>query len=131
MRRVGATRELPRALEEGRARFERWRRTRTQRRIPEELWSEAVELGRAHGVHRTARTLRLNVQTLRERTEPEKARKAAWPSAFVELPSVAVTSQPDCVVVLESADGASMRIEVRRGDAVDIGALALGFLGRQ
>jgi len=50
-------------------RFERWRRTRLRRSpILEMLWGLAVEATRAHGLHQTARTLRLNHTALQTDT---------------------------------------------------------------
>ena len=49
-------------------RFDRWRKTRKRcTPIPDTLWSSAVELAREHGLHRTARTLRLNYYSLKKR----------------------------------------------------------------
>src|SRR5271157_3388647 len=48
-------------------RFDLWRKTRKRcSPIPETLWSSAVELAREHGLHRTARTLRLNYYSLKK-----------------------------------------------------------------
>ena len=44
--------------------LERWRKRRSGRRIPEPLWSRAVELARRHGVHCTAKELRLDYKTV-------------------------------------------------------------------
>jgi hypothetical protein len=42
-------------------RLEQWRKTRKHRaRIPERLWKAAVRVARKHGLHRTARALRLD-----------------------------------------------------------------------
>jgi hypothetical protein len=49
-------------------RFDLWRKTRKRcSPIPETLWSSAVELAREHGLHRTARALRLNYYSLKKR----------------------------------------------------------------
>ena len=43
------------SLQEVSARFKRWRETRVRgQRIPPQLWAEAVELARKHGVEGTA-----------------------------------------------------------------------------
>jgi hypothetical protein len=61
---------LPASLEAARRRFERWRRTRPARsRIPEALWASAVKAAGKHGVHRTAKALRLDYYSLKERVE--------------------------------------------------------------
>src|SRR2546427_3558304 len=55
-------------FEQVRHRFDFWRKTRKRcSPIPETLWSSAVELAREHGLHRTARTLRLNYYSLKKR----------------------------------------------------------------
>ena len=44
---------LPKRLQRGVERFERWRATRQKRRIPEALWKVAEGLASEFGVHRT------------------------------------------------------------------------------
>ena len=91
---------LPRALVRGRERFESWRQTRKRRRIPETLWREAVRLARVHGVHRTARVLRLNEQSLRERARSSESAHDSGPAAsaaFVELQPLTVSRLPRIV----------------------------------
>ena len=54
-------------IQASRSRFERWRRTRKGKtRIPDELWSAAVELARRHGINRAAVPLRLNGGKLKQ-----------------------------------------------------------------
>ena len=131
MRASRSTGALPRALVRCRERFEDWRQSRQQRRIPEALWGEAVRLARAHGVHCTAKTLRLNVRTLRERTrssDPSGAAAgvSASPAAFVELQPV--TGVSVYVIEIEAAR-ARMRVEVRGGAGLDVESLTRSFLG--
>lgn len=58
----------PARVEAVRRRFERWRRTRQGRaRIPERLWSAAVKLAATYGLCRTARTLGLDYNALKQR----------------------------------------------------------------
>lgn len=73
-------------------RLEAWRKSRPPgQRIPEDLWKEAIELARLHGLSPTSTALRLNYYDLqrrlggspRIRTRPPKA---AAPT-FVALPS--------------------------------------------
>ena len=64
------TGDLPARLEGVRQRFERWRRTReVGSRIPEALWAAAVKLAGVYGIHRTAKTLRVNYYALKKRVE--------------------------------------------------------------
>ncbi len=69
-------------------RFDFWRKTRKRcSPIPETLWSSAVELAREHGLHRTARTLRLNYYSLKKRFPliPGSPSRAQRETTFVEL----------------------------------------------
>jgi hypothetical protein len=71
------TRDLPARLETLRRRFERWRRTRRVRsRIPEPLWVSAVKVAGTYGIHRTAKALRLDYYSLKERVEQTRAATA-------------------------------------------------------
>ena len=73
---IKKTGEIPARLEGVRGRFERWRRRRkVGTRIPDALWSAAVEMGGAYGVHRTAKVLHV----LLSAGNPDRARVApAW-----------------------------------------------------
>ena len=54
--RTGALHDFPARLERLRRRFEQWRQTRDGRsRIPEALWTSAVQAAGEHGPCRTAR----------------------------------------------------------------------------
>lgn len=76
-----------RDIDEVRARFEQWRQTRQGKaRIPDELWSAAIEVARRDGVNRAAAALRLDGGKLKKQMVAVGAitRKVAAP-AFVEL----------------------------------------------
>ena len=124
--RTRGTRALPARLEAGRRRFERWRRTREGRsRIPDPLWHSAVKLSAAYGIHRTAKTLRLNPDSLKKhvasangngpRGQGKSRQKAAGQeaaTAFVELVPPEGACPPECIVELENPRGAKMRIRL-------------------
>ena len=121
--------EFPRALARGRERFEDWRRTRKQRRIPEHLWALAATLAGTHGVQRTARALRLNAQSLRQRSALARpTANEASGSGFVELPSITLGSSTSWVVELTAASGARLRIEARGAQTLDVELLARELL---
>ncbi|MCY2952581.1 MAG: hypothetical protein NTU53_11485 [Planctomycetota bacterium] len=61
-------RDFPAALSRAQRKIEQWReRRRPRTRIPEELWREAAQLACAHGINRTARSLRLDYYSLKKR----------------------------------------------------------------
>ena len=106
-------------LEQVDQRFKRWRSTRTRGTpIPEALWASAVGLARAQGLNRTARALRLDYYDLKKRLKcaagPACARQAQ--PTFVELLTPRAGGSCECLVELENARGAKMRIELKGGD---------------
>ena len=121
---------LPAPLLRAARRFAEWRRKRTTRRIPEELWSVAARLGAAHGVSRTSRVLGVYYPDLKKRVAAagKSSRERSTPPAFVELLSSPVMSPAEHVVELEHASGAKMRIQMRGGSPPDVVALSRLFL---
>jgi hypothetical protein len=114
---------LSEELDEARRRFERWREVRTGRaRIPEALWAIAVGVAREHGLNQTAGALRLNYYGLKKRVDSgvSEAKAAEAGSRFVELiaprPAIGIC---ECVLELENAHGAKMRIQLKGGDAAE------------
>src|SRR5260370_31923760 len=74
-------------LDEVRTRFENWRQNRrSKQRIPEELWSAAIEAARRDGVNRTAAALHLDGGKLKRRiVAPDSGSGKAMPAPLVEL----------------------------------------------
>ena len=112
--------------------FEHWRRTRPRRSaIPASLWTLAVEHARAVGVHATARRLRLDSYSLKQRVDAAAAgapRASAGP-AFVEVVPTGVgpAGVSECVIDLADARGATMRIRLTGPALPDLAALSQSF----
>lgn len=126
--------KLPARLEGTRQRFERWRETRkVGSRIPEPLWTSAVKMARVHGINRTARVLRVNYYSLKERVESEASSSGSsemsTSSTFVELTAPAIASTCECLLELEDMAGAKMRIEIKGAEVPDLAALSRSFWG--
>jgi hypothetical protein len=69
-----------------RGRLADWRRSRRQRaRLPEEIWTAAVELARRHGVYRTACALPIDYAGLRKRLEGGARPTAVARPQFLEV----------------------------------------------
>ena len=118
---------IPTEIEATRLKFEKWRQRRTGReRIPETLWSEAVEMARRYGTWPAAKALRLDYNQLKQRAVAGKERRALNSSAtFVEvIPAAAGVSS--CIVEMENGRGSRMRIEWK-GAAADLTALSRTF----
>lgn len=115
-------------------RFAAWRKTRTQREIPAELWRLAVGLAGRYGVSLTARALRLRYYDLKRRLKSESAppvtRPASAGAAFVELLPAPSRPTAECVIELEAACGTKLRVELKGTDAPDLLALGRLFLER-
>ena len=144
--RSRGTRALPARLEAGRRRFERWRRTCEGRsRIPDPLWNSAVKLSGTYGIHRTAKTLRLNPDSLKKRVafangngsrgQKKPRQKAAGQeaaTAFVELVPSEGACSPECIVELEHPRGVKMRIHLTgRQSSEVVTAVSQVFFGAE
>jgi hypothetical protein len=114
-------------LAETAAAFARWRDTTpVGARIPEALWSQAVELARTHGVGRVATLLRLDYTRLKRRLAAE-SEAAAAPPAFVEMALDLPPAGSGCRLVLTDVRGRALRIEWTRPVASDVAAVARGL----
>ena len=127
-------RDLPARLEDLRRRFEDWRRTRKVRtRIPDRLWASAVKLAGRHGIHRTARALRVDYYALKRRVEETAAANASNApegtdgAAFLELPAAAWVGAGECTLEFEDTGGAKLRIHLKGFESPDLAALSRSF----
>jgi hypothetical protein len=64
--------EIPIELDELKNKFDHWRKIRTKRNLPEDLWKSAVKLSPQFGVSRVSRALGLNPSILSRRVRTEK-----------------------------------------------------------
>ena len=105
--------------------FARWRDTTPLgARIPEALWSRAVELARAHGVARVATVLRLDYTRLKRRVTAESSAAVPSPPEFVEMTLDLPPSGPGCILELSDTQGRALRIEWTRPVASEVAAVA-------
>jgi len=110
-------------------RFDLWRKTRKRcSPIPETLWSSAVEMAREHGLHRTARTLRLNYYSLKKRFRliagPCRPQREA---TFVELLPPGAAGPSACTIEMENAQGRKMKIQLQGLGGTDLAVLSNSF----
>ena len=117
--------DFPAALSRGQRKIEQWRQRRRPRtRIPEPLWREAARLACAYGINRTARALRLDYYTLKKRAAAA-ARSDGPAPEFVEiLPGGMPATQPECMIEIEEASGAKLRIRLQGVGLADVAALS-------
>ena len=118
-------------LSDVRSRFERWRRSRKRgARIPEELWQAAVEAAQEHGVSKASQALSLDYYGLKKRLESAAELSESEQAAgrgFLEIPLLA--SAPECVLEMEDAQGARLRIELKGPAAAHCQTLAEALWG--
>lgn len=119
-------RELSPELARAQERFAAWRQTRAPKsRIPQSLWDLAVELVDSEGLNRTARALKLDYYTLKERVEAAAKNRKTNTSAFFELPPVALPPK-ECVI--EWGDGEGLvRIRLAGYQPLEIAAVGRGL----
>jgi hypothetical protein len=122
-------------LEEVGEHLAQWRRGKGKR-IPEQLWSEALGLLDSHGISRVSRTLRLSYTELDKRRaiiEAGQHRQGRGEeTAFVEIDRALVDQavRPDATTAwmeLERPDG--LRLRIRPTHGVDMLALVERFMG--
>jgi len=104
-------------------------------RIPERLWSLAVEAARGEGIGATARCLRLDRQRLARRValEPvaDGSRASAEVARFVELRLSEPQSGCEAMMELSGGDGELLRVVVGDVRQLDVVGLARAFWSRQ
>jgi len=110
-------------LDEVRTRFENWRQNRCgKQRIPEELWSAAIELARRNGLNPTATALHLDGGKLKRRMVADSVSGKAMPPTFVELITPTV-NQHECTIELEGRKG-KLRIHWKGATSTEVAALS-------
>jgi hypothetical protein len=114
-------------LARGRRRFERWRCDhKPPTRLPESLWSLAVELAQEYGLSRTSRTLRLDYNGLKKRlacSAPDETSPATPLPPFLELLPSGMHSIVECTLEREDAQGVKIRIHLKGRELPDLAAL--------
>ena len=108
-----------------RTRFESWRQTRKGKaRIPDELWSAAVEVARREGVNHTAAALHLDGGKLKRRMMATgRVRDKTMPPAFVEMMVPQAVGASECTIELEGRNG-KLRIHWKGATAADLAGLS-------
>jgi hypothetical protein len=125
---------LPDKLAQGLRLFEQWRRQREGRgRLPDHLWSLAVELAREFGVSRTAKTLGLAHNTLKQKSlGKERTPSNRIPSIpFLELRPDNDRDQIECAIECERSSGQKIRIHLKGPHWPDLLPLCKGLWGMQ
>jgi len=116
------------SLSLARHQLDQWRHRQSGRkRLPRELWAQAVVLAREHGINKTARTLGLKYESLKKHLEAAPA-GTAGPAEFIELvPQEMRPSSLECMIEWEEGNGGKLRMHVKGARPVDLVSLARGL----
>ena len=130
--RTRSTDRFPAMLEAARRRFEQWRQSGPLgRRIPESLWASAVELAATCGVSRVSSVLGVDYYSLKKRLKQQASPSAAdetnGVATFLELTAPVRPGVSECLLELEDADGAKMRIHLKGVETPDLVVLSRSF----
>lgn len=105
------------SLERVKQRFAQWRASRRRgQHIPRALWAAAVGLAGEHGAERIAHELRINYGRLTQRLDGGGAGTAGEVASFVEVVTPSAIGGGECVIEMQNARGARVRIEIKGGD---------------
>lgn len=127
MRRDKKRGEVPAPLLRLKRRFTEWRNSRTPgQRIPRPLWNSAAKLAAEYGLSQTATVLVLDFYSLKRRVEQQSAETTSA-AGFIELPSTPPAPASECIIELEDATGASMRIHLKGSELPDLLELGRSF----
>ena len=116
--------------------FDEWRAARKAgERIPLHLWAGAVTAAVGHGAYRVAAELHLDYAVLKRRAALAGGKTAATELTprFVELfapagrATPAGTARPQCVVEMDNARGAKMRVELSGNGLSGLSVLCSAF----
>ena len=108
-------------------RLDAWRKTHKARsRIPTHLWDSAARVAGQCGLNQTAKALHLDYYDLKKRMNGAAVSQGPVPS-FIELSPTAAVSVPECIIDLESRNGAKMKIQIKGTGIPDLHALSNMF----
>jgi hypothetical protein len=116
-----------------REQFAEWRRTRAKKaRIPDELWSAAVELARQDGVNRTAQALHLDggklMRHLASAGQESGQKPRDVPATFIELVSAPPEMRMECVVEAERPGVGTVRVQLKSVTMREVAELSRSLL---
>lgn len=121
-------------LEQLRQRLEEFRRVRTKRgALPEQLWLEAAQAARRHGVNLTAKVLRLAYAGLTLRMNgndrPNRKTRAAPLPAIRGACHGCLGVASSCTLEVEAAQGGKLRLDLKAVTTTEA-SLIRAFIGR-
>ena len=113
-----------------REKIQAWRAKKKHRRMPEELWTEAVLLARTYGVHPVSKNVEVSYTRLRKlvegKADPQMARQSS--PKFVKIPPAMSGSTSGARLEIARPDGCRLSVEdVDAHTALEVTAVFLGM----
>lgn len=125
---------FPQDVQDLARRVDRWRRKRVGRaRMPESLWTEALEVASEWGPYQAAQVLGLCYSTVKRRLEaqgplPADLTEASAAPAFIEILNPMKGGQvAGCVLEVQTSGGNHLRLEMKEVSAPDLLTLLRGL----
>ncbi len=126
--KLGIRGAVPEAMVVLRERIEEWRgKKRKGRRMPEELWAEAVQLAGKYGLHPVSKNVGVSYSRLKQLVGSGGPSSTEMSPKFVEVSPVALRKSGVIRIELRRPDGCEMVIE--DADVICASGVAAGFLG--
>jgi hypothetical protein len=114
--------------------FDQWRAARRKgEKIPPKMWEAAIRATSEHGVYRVSRALKLDYAALKQRAAESDGSAGRPTPRFVELavphglPVLTQGPEPQCVVEMSNAHGATMRVQLHGPALASLPALCQAF----
>jgi hypothetical protein len=122
-------------LEQVQEQFEHWRQSRGKRTaIPDALWQAAVMLFPDYALHRISKALRLNYSDLKQHVNAHRSTGGASEvstAGFIELGLSDAMRSVECMIEMQDAFGAKMRMHFKGNAGVDLLELGKIFWSRR
>ena len=114
-------------LEQVKQQFACWREHKTGGHFPNKLWAAALDMADLYGVERTVQELGVNPDRLKKKRElirqSSTRRVNAEEPQFIEMrmsPSCGMAPACECIIEVENAKGAKMRIQFKGHDTAEL-----------
>jgi len=130
MTEVSVQKMVPAAMVSLREKVQAWRAQKKHRRMPEELWTEAVRLARTYGVHPVSKNVEVSYTRLKQLVDGKEERRLARqsPPKFVQISPSRSGSASGTRMEISRPDGCRLSVEnVDLQMASEVTAVFLGM----
>ena len=113
MTEVSVQKKVPAAMVSLREKVQAWRAKKRHRRMPEELWTEAVGLAQEYGVHPVSKNVEVSYTRLKKLVEGKKENQLSRQSSpeFVQISPARSGSASGARLEINRPDGCRLSVE--------------------